>query len=106
MKKKADLTEPEIFYIIHSDDSDEVAAEKVDCAKRTIANIRAANPKLQPNTVKVPTLAEQSRTFTANGESVHVMRESVASLSESEIRRMAKTAEAPKPDYITKVRED
>lgn len=44
MKKKSELTEPELYFIIHSSDSLEDIAEKVGCSKRTVSLIREKNP--------------------------------------------------------------
>lgn len=95
MKKKTELTVPDMFYIVNSTDEDGVAAKNVGCTKKTVETIRQQNPKTVPenNPLKVQT---------EKGQPAFVMTESISSMGDDD--RYKPKPKPPVPDYITNVK--
>lgn len=111
MKKKSELTEPEIFYIINSDESDADIAAKVDCSKRVVTGIRAKNPKPveQSAEFKPLTFSDLTRRQSQNGKSnVFVMSEATSHMGDDANKLVPQKGDerTPKlnPDYVTTIK--
>lgn len=95
MKKKADLSFSDMFYILNSNDDDGLTAQNIGCAKKTVSTIRQQNPKAKPDINPLKAVTER-------GQPAFIMTESVSSMGDDE-----KYAPKPKPkvpDYITNVK--
>lgn len=110
MKKKSELTEPELFYIINSSESVEDIAEKVECSKRVVAGIREKNPQLadHPPEFKPLGFADMVKQPSHKGTSgVFVLTEGTSSMGDDmkciPTKGDQRTPQS-NPDYVTKIR--
>lgn len=106
MKKKSELTEPELYFIINSTDCVEDIAEKVGCSKRVVSSIREKNPLPEKSVDPLPTpetsmFMKSVKSSVRDGkDSVYIMTEGASEMIDDSVKQRKKTDTSA---FITKI---